>query len=149
MRFEVAHVYFAQHCFFLPLPQVLVGIQNAAATSGKKRREKILACIREIQVHKLWTKVYSQNGLTAMHYTLQSTIQPDYILAMCHFYSSVNHDHNFCQVIVYAAILCDDSCQVTRYTYSCCVTTFVRSQFTLLYCVMTVVRSHFTPTAAV
>ena len=105
--------------------------------------------IREIQVHKLWTKVYSQNGLTAMHYTLQSTIQPDYILAMCHFYSSVNHDHNFCQVIVYAAILCDDSCQVTRYTYSCCVTTFVRSQFTLLYCVMTVVRSHFTPTAAV
>jgi len=42
-----------------------IGIQNAAATSRnknmKKRRE-----IREIQVHKLWTKVYAQKGLTAM-----------------------------------------------------------------------------------
>ena len=30
------------------------------------KKQKILACIREIQVHKLWTKVYSQKGLTAM-----------------------------------------------------------------------------------
>ena len=40
-----------------------VGIQNAAATSKKL---KTSACIREIQVHRLWTKVYSQKGLTAM-----------------------------------------------------------------------------------
>ena len=57
------HVYFAHHCFFLPLLHVPVGIQNATATSEK---QKTLACIREIQVHKLWTKVYSQKGLTAM-----------------------------------------------------------------------------------
>ena len=31
------HVYFAQHCFFLPLPHVLVGIQNAAATGEKTK----------------------------------------------------------------------------------------------------------------
>ena len=31
------------------------------------KNEKTLACIREIQVHKLWTKVYSQKGLTAMY----------------------------------------------------------------------------------
>ena len=37
VRFEVVHVYFAQHCFFLPLPHVLVGIQNAAATSEKTK----------------------------------------------------------------------------------------------------------------
>ena len=37
VRFEVVHVYFAQHCFFLPLPQVPVGIQNAAATSEKAK----------------------------------------------------------------------------------------------------------------
>ena len=59
------HVYLAQECFFLPVPHMLVGIQNAAATSEKK--QKTLACIREIQGHKHWTKVYSQKGLTAMH----------------------------------------------------------------------------------
>jgi len=32
-------MYFA-HCFFLPLPHVPVGIQNAAATSKKKEKEK-------------------------------------------------------------------------------------------------------------
>ena len=37
VRFEVVHVYFAQHCFFLPLPHVLVGIHNAAATSEKTK----------------------------------------------------------------------------------------------------------------
>ena len=31
------------------------------------KKQKTLACIREIQVHELWTKVYSQKGLTAMH----------------------------------------------------------------------------------
>ena len=30
------------------------------------KKQKTLACIREIQVHKLWTKVYCQKGLTAM-----------------------------------------------------------------------------------
>ena len=30
------------------------------------KKQRTLACIREIQVHNLWTKVYSQNGLTAM-----------------------------------------------------------------------------------
>ena len=64
MRFEVTHVYFAQHCFFLPLPHTPVGIQNAAATSKKTKDPP--TCIREMQVHKLWTKVYSQKGLTAM-----------------------------------------------------------------------------------
>ena len=58
------HVYFMQLCFFLPLPHVLVGIQNAAATSGKI---KTSACIREIQVHKLWTKAYSQKGVNLLH----------------------------------------------------------------------------------
>jgi len=38
LGFEVVHVYFAQHCFFLPLPHMLVGIQNAAATSIKKHK---------------------------------------------------------------------------------------------------------------
>ena len=37
--------------FKMPLPPV--------------KKQKTLACIREIQVHKLWTKVYSQKGLTA------------------------------------------------------------------------------------
>ena len=57
-----SEIWSAQHCF-LPLPRMPVGIQNAAATSKK---QKTLVCIREIQVHKLWTKVYSQKGLTAM-----------------------------------------------------------------------------------
>jgi len=35
VRFEVVHAYLAQHCFFLPLPDMLVGIQNVAATSEK------------------------------------------------------------------------------------------------------------------
>ena len=76
VRFEVVHAYLAQHCFFLPLPHVPDGIQNAAATSEKK--QKTPACIREIRVHKLWTKVYSQMELTAMqlysamHYFLLS-----------------------------------------------------------------------------
>ena len=30
------------------------------------KKQKTLACIREIQFHKLWIKVYSQKGLTAM-----------------------------------------------------------------------------------
>ena len=30
------------------------------------KNKRPLACIREIQVHKLWTRVYSQKGLTAM-----------------------------------------------------------------------------------
>ena len=33
---------------------------------AKKLQQQKTACIREIQVHKLWTKVYSQKGLTAM-----------------------------------------------------------------------------------
>jgi len=37
VRFAVVHVYFAQHCFFLALPHVPVGIQNAAATSETKK----------------------------------------------------------------------------------------------------------------
>ena len=37
MRFEVARVYFAQQCIFLPLPHVQVGIQNAATTSEKTK----------------------------------------------------------------------------------------------------------------
>ena len=71
MRFEVTHVYFAQHCFFFPPPHVPVGIQNATATSEKNKQTKT-ACIREIQVHRLWTKVYFQKGLTAMAYYLES-----------------------------------------------------------------------------
>ena len=30
------------------------------------KKQKTPACIREIQVHKLWTKVYSQKGLTVI-----------------------------------------------------------------------------------
>ena len=41
VRFQVLiHVYFAQDCFFLPLPHMPVGIQNAAATSKKKKKEE-------------------------------------------------------------------------------------------------------------
>ena len=32
------------------------------------KKKQTPACIREIHVHKLWTKVYSQKGLTAMLY---------------------------------------------------------------------------------
>ena len=31
------HAYLAQHCFFLPLPHVPVGIQNAAGTNEKTK----------------------------------------------------------------------------------------------------------------
>ena len=31
------------------------------------KKQKTLASIREIQVHKHWTKVYSRKGLTAMN----------------------------------------------------------------------------------
>ena len=34
---------------------------------AEKKLWKKMACIREIQVHKLWATVYSQNGLTAMY----------------------------------------------------------------------------------
>ena len=37
MRFEVVHAYLAWHCFFLLLPHVPVGIQNAAAASEKTK----------------------------------------------------------------------------------------------------------------
>ena len=37
VRFEVVHVYLAQHSFFRPLPHMLVGIQNATATSEKTK----------------------------------------------------------------------------------------------------------------
>ena len=37
VRFKVAHVYLAQHCFFLPLPHVPVRIQNAAAIGNKTK----------------------------------------------------------------------------------------------------------------
>jgi len=40
VRFEVMHVYFTQHYFFIPLPHVSHGIQNAAATTKKKEEEK-------------------------------------------------------------------------------------------------------------
>ena len=30
------------------------------------KKQKTPTCIREIQVHKLWTKVYSQQGLTGV-----------------------------------------------------------------------------------
>ena len=61
MRFEVVHVYLAQHCLFLPLTHVPAGIQNASATSKKEQQQKT-AFIKEIQVHKLWTEFYSQKG---------------------------------------------------------------------------------------
>ena len=35
--FEVVRANLAQHCFFLPLPHVPVGIQNAAATCEKTK----------------------------------------------------------------------------------------------------------------
>ena len=44
VRFEVAHAYLAQHCFFTPLPHMLVGIQNAAATSKTKTKD---LCLRK------------------------------------------------------------------------------------------------------
>ena len=40
-----------------------IGIHNAASSE----KQKTLAPIREILVHKHWTKVYSQKGLTAMN----------------------------------------------------------------------------------
>ena len=63
VRFEVVHVYLAQHCFFFPLPHVPLEFKMLLPPVKK---QKILTCIREIQVHKHWTKVYSQKVLTAM-----------------------------------------------------------------------------------
>jgi len=63
MRFEVMHMYLAQHCFFIPLPLMSVEFKMLLPPAKK---QKTLACIREIQVHKHWTKFYSQKGLTAM-----------------------------------------------------------------------------------
>ena len=57
-------VYFTQHCFFLPLPHA--SWNSKCHCHQQKTKQKTLVCIREIQVHKLWTKVYSQKGLTAM-----------------------------------------------------------------------------------
>ena len=39
---------------------------NSKCLWYQRGEKKTPACIREIQVHKLWTKVYSQQGLTAM-----------------------------------------------------------------------------------
>ena len=39
MRFQVAHVYFAHHCFCLPLLHVPAGIPNASATGEIKKKE--------------------------------------------------------------------------------------------------------------
>ena len=33
------------------------------------KKQKTPACIREIQVHRLWTKVYSPRGLTSVSFT--------------------------------------------------------------------------------
>ena len=49
---NVASSFHCQLEFKMPLPPA--------------KKQKSPACIREIQVHKLWTKVYSQKGLTAM-----------------------------------------------------------------------------------
>ena len=46
------------------------------------KKQKTPACIREIQVHKLWTKVYSQQGLTAMYIYLYDIIC-SYLLFAC------------------------------------------------------------------
>jgi len=37
VRFEVVPASLAQHCFFLLLPHMLVGVQNAAAASEKTK----------------------------------------------------------------------------------------------------------------
>jgi len=78
VRFEVVHTYLAQHCFFLPLPHMPVEFKMLLPPAKK---QKTLACIKEIQVHKHWTKVYSQKGLTAM-------------------VRSVPHYHHACQIVV-------------------------------------------------
>ena len=57
------HAYLAQHCFFLPLPHAS---WNSKCHCHQQQKQKTPACIREIQVHKLWSKVNSQKGLTAM-----------------------------------------------------------------------------------
>ena len=86
VRFEVSRVYFAQHCFFLPLPHMPVGIQNATATSEKK--QKTPAYIREIQVYRLWTKAYSQKGLTAMQANLHKWLSQSMSLSHSRLQSS-------------------------------------------------------------
>ena len=53
------------------------------------KKQKTPACVREIQVHKLWTKVYSQNGLTAMwrhFHTTTAKIHKIYNNNSGHFY---------------------------------------------------------------
>ena len=54
------HVYLAQHCFFLPLPNMPLAFKMLLPPAKK---QKTLACVREIQDHKHWTKVDSQNGV--------------------------------------------------------------------------------------
>jgi len=41
VRSEVAHAYLAQHCFFLLLPHVPTGIQNAAGASEKTKEPSL------------------------------------------------------------------------------------------------------------
>ena len=58
------HASFAQYCFFPPLPLVPVGIQNTAGCHQLKNKRP--GCIREMQVNKLGTEVYSPKELSAM-----------------------------------------------------------------------------------
>ena len=75
------HTYLVQHYFFLPLPHMLAGIQNTTAT--RKTKQKTPACIREIQVHIHWTKVYSQQGLTAMSFHTKFPVCRSDSLTLC------------------------------------------------------------------
>ena len=63
----------------------------------KQNKTKTLACIRQIQVHKLWTKVYSQIGLTAMNLCVPAQNMRHYIISNKQDHSSghntVNNKH--------------------------------------------------------
>ena len=96
------HVYLAQH--------VPVGIQNGLPPM---KRPKAPACIKEVQVHKLWTKVYSPKGVDSYVITVgqditgfvnlcnlvqgelvvQANIKATYVLVL-YFVSDIEHRHD-------------------------------------------------------
>ena len=84
VRFKVARVFHAT--LFLPSTATCAG-WNSKCCCHKWKNQKTSACIREIQVHKLWTTVYSQKGVNIVHALTQlcfSVPSPHLILWYIH-----------------------------------------------------------------
>ena len=60
------------------------------------KKQKTPACIREIQVHKLLTKVYSQKGLTAMVCAMVTVVETEKWNREHKFYFKNRKKHDRC-----------------------------------------------------